>query len=110
LVSNAQGNTQIEAKITNFLDIIHRLSIIKKGRFGDWSLSPSSGKTALLGQTKELVPILRRWIMSGKFVILIIHHCHKPSNLIYRLKLFEKRVIRRTSGVNKEEVIGKLHT
>jgi hypothetical protein len=32
--------------ITNFLDIIHRLSLIEKytRRFEDWSLSPSSSK------------------------------------------------------------------
>jgi hypothetical protein len=35
------------SNITNakFLDIIHRPVYISKQRFGDWILSPSSGKT-----------------------------------------------------------------
>jgi hypothetical protein len=32
-------------EMTNFLDTVHRLSSIKDTRrFGDWNLSPSSGK------------------------------------------------------------------
>jgi hypothetical protein len=91
--------------MTNFLDIIDRLSLIKKThtrRFGDWSLSPSSGKKGtptLLGQIKKSSPYLRsgdsslwnvvfffikdrRWIMSKKFVISTTHDRHKPSERI----------------------------
>jgi hypothetical protein len=40
IVLNIRG-----VEMTNFLDIIHRLSLIKDTRrFGDWSLPPSSGK------------------------------------------------------------------
>jgi hypothetical protein len=39
----------------NFLDIIHRFSVIKTRRFGDWSLSPSSGKTYSVGSNVEEV-------------------------------------------------------
>jgi hypothetical protein len=52
-------------KMTNFLDIIHCLSLVKNTqRFGDWNLCPSSGKRTptLLGaidspylQTTEVV-------------------------------------------------------
>jgi hypothetical protein len=43
LLSNIGYNKITE--MTNFLDIIHRLSLTKDTRrFGDWSLSLSSGK------------------------------------------------------------------
>jgi hypothetical protein len=39
------------------LDIIHRRVFIYKQRFGDWILSPSSGKSLLSwAQSIELVP------------------------------------------------------
>jgi hypothetical protein len=50
-------------KMTNFLAIIHRRSLIKNTRrFGDWSLSLSSGKRtpALLGLIDRASPHLRR--------------------------------------------------
>jgi hypothetical protein len=46
--------------MTNFLDIIYRLFLIKKNtrRFGDWSMSPSSGKrtSTLLGPIDRASP------------------------------------------------------
>jgi hypothetical protein len=55
---------EIIPEMTNFLDIIHRLSLIKEThtrRFGDWSLSPSSGKKrtpTLLGTIDRTSPYL----------------------------------------------------
>jgi hypothetical protein len=88
-------------EMTNFLDVIHRLSLIKDiRRFGDWCLSSSSGKTpTLLGPINRASPYLisgddgdrlrspkrrvsfikdRRWITSRKFVISTKHYRHKP--------------------------------
>jgi hypothetical protein len=47
----------VGTEVTNFLDIIHRLSLIKdKRRSGDWSPSPSSGKK---GPIHRASPYLR---------------------------------------------------
>jgi hypothetical protein len=53
-VSRNGGDT-----IIVFLDIIHHpFSLFKTKRFGDWILSPSSGKNLLIwAQSVELVPI-----------------------------------------------------
>jgi hypothetical protein len=74
-VQYKEANTFVE--MTNFLHIIHRLSLIKDTRrFGDWSLSPSSGKkdTYNVGPNRAS-PYLRTfikdrpWIISTKSVI-----------------------------------------
>jgi hypothetical protein len=51
-----------KVKMTNFLNIIHRLFSIKNTWcFGDWSLSPSSGKRTptLLGPIDRASPYLQ---------------------------------------------------
>jgi hypothetical protein len=52
-------------KITNFLDIIHHLDIIKTLQFGDWSLSEDGDRLQSL--KCHVLIILRRWIMSSLF-------------------------------------------
>jgi hypothetical protein len=72
-----------------------------KQRFGDWIMSPSSGKSLLSwAQSKEQVPIRTpeptpekvykpnttktgRWIMLKKSIIVLICHRHKHLDPIY---------------------------
>jgi hypothetical protein len=58
--------------VTNFLDGIHRPNFNYKRLFREWNLSPKRRYNLKLG----------RWIMSKKYVVVIIHHRHIPSEII----------------------------
>jgi hypothetical protein len=80
--------------MTDFLGIIHRLSLIKTHDVSETGvcLRHQVKKDTLLGTmyraSSNLRPEIgtrdRRWIMSRKFVIPTTHHHHKPSEFTYK--------------------------
>jgi hypothetical protein len=87
----------------DFLDVINRSIFYLKLRFGDWTLSPSSGKNPIhlgpvdrtgsigwaqlnrLYTSKQNVALNKkiRWAISKNSIILLICHRRKPLNLAY---------------------------
>jgi hypothetical protein len=101
--------------MTNFLDIIHHLPLIKNTRrFGDWSpYLRRQGLALSIGPNRVGVLFLlddgdrlqcpkrrvfffikdRRWIMSKKSVISATHHRHKPSEFTEKYLAFHFNII-----------------
>jgi hypothetical protein len=67
LLENLFAPINICHRIITILDIIHRHLFYLKRRFGDWSLSPSSGGTYPVFQTQDT-----RWIMPITVIDILI--------------------------------------
>jgi hypothetical protein len=80
-------------KMTNFLDIIHCLSLIKNTRrFGDWGMSPSSGKKILFTWWRIQTPVSEtsRVFDQGQAIDNVQKVCHfnnTPSSQTFRIYL-----------------------